>query len=259
MTRLIAIFILLAATIAHASNRCADSSLLMSNGTTTLSKSLGARCTASRSYTCDKGGMTAWGFDIVSPCAAKFVTYAIQTGDSNSAHQYDLGLYCIQGPCITSTAPAGSLYLHTGYLPGPTFAPPGSRGLIKPALTWATTTVCPTLPCTLPAGSYALAVATNCDGTPPDTPCAALYGDADRGAMYSFLVWVGGAAGTIATDGVNNHNTSLQPLRIFADFDPSGGLPTVITPPVIDPAIKTGNGTGPNPKPPIIMFFSDVD
>jgi len=107
MKKLATIVMLLGAVAARATTPppCADSNVIVSSGSTTLSTTLGARCTPVGPYVCTHGGMTAWGFDLISPCTTNFVSYAVQTPDLSQAHHYDLGLYCIAGPCVS---PLGS-------------------------------------------------------------------------------------------------------------------------------------------------------
>ena len=130
--------------------------------------------------------------------------------------------------------------VHTGYLDGNSFA--NATGLLPMAKTWAGTTNC-SVPCTLPAGQYALGLTTDCSSS-----CAALWGDENKGYMYLFDVWLGG-------DGGSHVNGRLQPSGCVTpcDFNPGSapGLPLSITAPTTDPALWQTS----YPKPPAVLIF----
>ncbi len=184
--------------------------------------------------------MTVWGFDIQSPCVTNSVAYAVQTPDNSTGNHYDLGLYYIKGR--SAKALAGQLIVHTSQLTGTTFAP--SPGLTT--ISWVGTANC-SIPCSLPAGQYALALATDCSAE-----CAALWGDDNDGYMYLFNVWLGGNGGT----GVN---PGLLPAGCPSGTPPSctffmataPGLPPSIMPPATDPAL----GLAKLPRPPMVLIF----
>lgn len=130
--------------------------------------------------------------------------------------------------------------VHTGLLTGPGFAP--HTGVMT--LAWSGTADC-SIPCTLPAGQYAFALATDCS-----SKCAALWGDGTHGYMSLFDVWLGGDAGT----GVN---PSLLPALCPSGQPPSctfymtTGLPSAIITPETDPALSVAKF----PEPPIVLIY----
>ncbi len=244
MKWLLVIFALLGRMFA---NQCAEHNVYLSESAINVSMTESARCTPGDAvggipYNCPKGsgGMTVWGFDIQSPCVTNWLSYAVQTPDSSSGSHYDLGLYYVKGPSAASLA--GQLMLHAGDLTGTTFAP--HTGLTT--ISWVGTTKC-SIPCTLPAGQYALALATDCAAN-----CAALWGDVNYGYMYLFNVWLGGNEGT----GVN---PGLLPAGCPSGTPPSctfymaaaPGLPQSIEPPSTDPAL----GLTKFPRPPMVLIF----
>ena len=242
MKRLFIVFALLGRMFA--ANPCAEHNIYLSESAIKVSLSGSARCTPGEvggiQYKCPSGsgGMTAWGFDIPSDCFTNWVSYAVQTPDSSAGTHYDLGLYYIKGPSATRLA--GHLMVHTGPLTGPSFAP--HTGLTT--LAWAGTADCST-PCRLPAGQYALSLATDCSAR-----CAALWGDGNHGYMYLFNVWLGGDGGT-------GGNASLLPALCPSGQPPSctfymaSGLPPAIVPPVTDPSLSTTKF----PEAPIVLIF----
>lgn len=248
MKRLLIIFALIGRL--YAAPPCAERNINMSGVTSSIATGTNgaAQCTAGTvggiTWTCGTSGMTAWGFDIPNDCTSQYVTYAVQAVDSltGSGHKYDLGLYYIKGP--SQGAFAGHLMLHTGQLDGTAFAP--ATGLLATAKTWATTTDCPSLPCTLPAGQYGLAIATDCS-----TSCAALYGDENKGYMYLFFVWLGGDAGSNGT----HTNPGLRPLACTPSCSfamaTAPGLPATITPPTTDPGFWNSGV----PRAPMVLIF----
>jgi len=175
MKQLLIVFALLGRMFA---TQCAEHNIYLSESPIKVSTTGSALCAPGTppggiQYNCPKGsgGMTLWGFDIQSPCVTNWVSYAVQTPDNGAGNHYDLGLYYIKGPSAKSLA--GQLILHTGQLPGTTFTP--SPGLTT--IAWVKTAKC-SIPCTLPAGEYALALATDCTAE-----CAALWGDDNDGYM----------------------------------------------------------------------------
>lgn len=242
MKRLLVVFALLGRMFAW--NQCAEHNIYLSESVAKISTTGSARCTAGTEggikYNCPDGsaGMTVWGFDIQSACVTNWVSYAVQTPDSGSGAHYDLGLYYIKGPSAKTLA--GHLMVHTGLLSGPGFTP--HAGVTT--LAWAGTPDCST-PCTLPAGQYALALATECTNK-----CAALWGDDNHGYMSLFNVWLGGDGGT----GVN---PSLVPALCPSGQPPSctfyltSGLPTAMLPLETDPAMSVGKF----PVAPTVLIF----
>ena len=226
------------------SNPCAEHNIFLSESAINVSMTGSARCTAGSvggiEYKCPNGaaGMTAWGFDIQSSCVTNWVSYAVQTPDNSAAANYDLGLYYIAGPSAPTLG--GHLMVHTGRQPGTGFAP--HPGLMT--VGWVGTADC-SRPCTLPAGQYALALATDCS-----TKCAALWGDDNHGYMYLFNVWLGGNGGT----GVN---PSLIPAQCPSGQPPTctfymdTGLPATITPPTTDPTLSATKF----PEAPMLLIF----
>jgi len=227
-----------------AANQCAEHNIFLSEDPIKVSMTGSARCTPGEKggihYNCPQGsaGMSAWGFDIQSSCYTNWVSYAVQAPDSSSANHYDLGLYYIGGPSAASLA--GHLMVHIGIQTGTTFAP--HAGLTT--VSWVGTENCQ-IPCTLPAGQYALTQATDCTAN-----CAALWGDGNHGYMYLFNVWLGGAAGTGA-------NASLLPTLCPSGQPPSctyyidSGLPVFVTPPATDPALSSAKF----PEAPMLLIF----
>lgn len=244
MKRVLIIFALLGRMFA---TQCAEHNAYLSESAIEVSTTGSARCTPGMpvggiQYDCPKGsgGMTVWGFDIQSPCVTNSVAYAVQTPDNSTGNHYDLGLYYIKGR--SAKALAGQLIVHTSQLTGTTFAP--SPGLTT--ISWVGTAKC-SIPCMLPAGQYALALATDCSAE-----CAALWGDDNDGYMYLFNVWLGGNGGT----GVN---PGLLPAGCPSGTPPSctffmataPGLPPSIMPPATDPAL----GLTKLPRPPMVLIF----
>ncbi len=244
MKRVLVVFVLLGRMFA---NQCAEHNIYLSESAITVSTTGSALCTpgmppGGTQYNCPSGsaGMTVWGFDIQSPCVTNWVTYAVQTPDNSAGNHYDLGLYYIKGPSAASLA--GQLMVHTGELPGTAFTP--NTGLTT--IAWVGTANCP-IPCTLPAGQYAFALATDCSAK-----CAVLWGDDTQGYMYLFNVWLGGKGGT----GVN---PGLLPAGCPSGTPPSctfcmataPGLPPSISPPATDPTL----GQGVFPRPPMVLIF----
>jgi hypothetical protein len=246
MKRLLVVFALVGRMFG---NPCADHNIFLSESAVTISISGSALCNANTvdgiTFVCGSGdgGMSVWGFDIQSACVTKWVSYAVQTADS-SGKNYDLGLYYIKGPSAASLA--GKLIVHTGELAGSNF---GTAGLTTKS--WAGTANC-SIPCTLPAGQYALAIATDCSAT-----CAVLYGDDNRGYMYLFDAWLGGDGGT-------HQNLALLPSACLSGntctfkMATAPGLPLTIgtvvnhnAPPVTDPSMWQTSF----PKPPAVLIF----
>jgi hypothetical protein len=244
MKRLLIIFALLGRMFA---SQCAEHNIYLAESALRISRTGSARCTPGTpmggiQYNCPKGsgGMTAWGFDIQSPCVTNWVAYAVKTPDNSTGNHYDLGLYYIKGP--SAAALAGRLMIHTSELTGTTFTP--HDGLTT--VSWAGTANC-SIPCTLPAGQYAFALATDCS-----TACAELWGDDNDGYMYLFNVWLGGNGGT-------GENPGLLPAGCPSGNPPSctfymataPGLPPSIMPPATDPAL----GLTRFPRPPMVLIF----
>lgn len=248
MKHISVLFLLLGSALA---NPCAEHNIYLSESAITVSMSGSALCTpgmpiGGMQYNCPPGnssGMSAWGFDIQSSCVTNWLSYAVQMPDTNPNNHYDLGLYYVQGPSAASLA--GQLMLHTGMLGGNMFAP--QVGLTT--ITWKATSNC-SAPCTLPAGQYALALATDCV-----TKCAVLWGDNVLGYMYLFDVWLGGAAGTGVNSGLAPANCpSGNPPYCTLCITSTPGLPAAIKPPLTDPTI----GQSPSsavPRPPMVLIF----
>jgi hypothetical protein len=227
-----------------AANQCVEHNIYLSEAIVKVATSQSARCKAGLvggiQYNCPHGsaGMTAWGFDIPSACFTNWVSYAVQTPDHSADGHYDLGLYYIKGP--SAPALAGHLMVHTGQLSGTGFA--AHAGLTT--VTWAGTADC-SIPCTLPAGQYALALATDCFFR-----CAILWGDDNHGYMSLFNVYLGGTAGTAV-------NPSLLPVFCPTGQPPSctfymtTGLPSAIAPPATDPAMPEAK----YPNAPIVLIY----
>jgi hypothetical protein len=249
MKRALVIFVLQGILLGRMfANQCADHNIYLSESAITVSMTASALCTPGMprggiQYNCpsgSSGGITVWGFDIQSPCVANWVSYAVQTPDTSTTTHYDLGLYYIKGPSAASLA--GQLMVHTGALTGNNFAPASGLATIS----WQGSANC-SIPCTLPAGQYAFALATDCT-----TKCTALWGDDNLGYMYLFNVWLGGAGGA-------GLNSGLLPAGCPSGSPPSctfcmavaPGLPSAITPPATDPTISQGT----LPKPPMILIF----
>ena len=242
MKQLLIVFALLGRMFA--ANQCAEHNIYLSASGVKVSTTGSARCTPGEAggieYKCPNGsgGMTAWGFDIQSPCFTNWISYAVQTPDNGGGTHYDLGLYYIKGP--SASLLAGHLMVHTGPLAGTSFAP--HTGLTT--LAWAGTADC-SIPCTLPAGQYAFALATDCSAR-----CAALWGDGNHGYMSLFNVWLGGNGGT-------DVNPSLLPDACPSGQPPSctfymaSGLPANISPPATDPSLSSGKF----PEAPIVLIF----
>ena len=112
--------------------------------------------------------------------------------------------------CVSGTCTPGKLYVHTGALPGSAFAP--TTGMTPQP--WTSSGVL------LPAGVYAVGVGTNCSGG----SCAQISGDSDSGQILPFFVNPGGTY--------------------------SGGLPSSVTPPFIDPVAST-----PTIKMPSLLIY----
>ncbi len=244
MKQLLIVFALLGRMFA---TQCAEHNIYLSESPIKVSTTGSALCAPGTppggiQYNCPKGsgGMTLWGFDIQSPCVTNWVSYAVQTPDNGAGNHYDLGLYYIKGPSAKSLA--GQLILHTGQLPGTTFTP--SPGLTT--IAWVKTAKC-SIPCTLPAGEYALALATDCTAE-----CAALWGDDNDGYMYLFNVWLGGNGGTGANPGLIPAGCpSGTPPSCTFYMATAPGLPPSITPPATDPAL----GLTKFPRPPMVLIF----
>jgi len=242
MKQLLVVFALLGRMFA--ANQCAEHNIYLSESTVKVSTGGSARCTPGEvggiAYKCPagSGGMTVWGFDIQADCFTGWVSYAVQTPDNGGGMHYDLGLYYIKGPSAGTLA--GHLMVHTGLLTGPGFAP--HNGVMT--FPWNATADC-SIPCTLPAGQYAFALATDCSNK-----CAALWGDGTHGYMSLFNVWLGGDAGT----GVN---PGLLPALCPSGQPPSctffltSGLPPGIIPPQTDPALSVAKF----PEAPIVLVY----
>ena len=242
MKRLLVFFVLLGRMFA---TQCADHNILLSESGTTVSVTAAALCKAGSAggiqYKCPSGsgGMTVWGFDIQSPCVTNWISYAVKTADL-SGKNYDLGLYYIKGPSAGSLG--GQLMVHTGELTGTNFTP--NTGLTTKA--WSGTTNC-SIPCTLPAGQYALALATDCS-----LSCAVLWGDDNNGYMYLFNIWLGGNGGTNVNPGLLPAGCpSGTPSACTFYLSTAPGLPPSITPPATDPAL----GLTKFPRPPMVLIF----
>ena len=252
MKQLIIIILLLGVLPIRAfANQCAEHNIYLSESAITVSTTGSALCTPGMpsggiQYNCPSGvsgGITAWGFDIPSSCVTNWIAYSVQTADISTTTHYDLGLYYVKGPSAASLA--GQMMVHTGQLAGNAFAP--QIGLNT--LSWQGTPNC-SIPCTLPAGQYALALATDCA-----LQCAALWGDDSSGYMYLFDVWLGGSGGT-------GLNAGLLPAGCPSGYPPSctfcmaasPGLPAAITPPLTDPTLAQ-HATGILPKPPMVLIF----
>lgn len=248
MKQIFAVFIFLGSAFA---NQCAEHNIYLSESAITVSMSGSALCTpgmpiGGMQYNCPAGtssGMSAWGFDIQSPCVTNWLSYAVQIPDANSNHHYDLGLYYVQGPSAGSLA--GQLMLHTGLLGGSMFTPQAGLNTI----TWKATANC-SAPCILPAGQYALALGTDCV-----TSCAVLWGDNPLGYMYLFDVWLGGSAGTGVNFGLVPANCPFgtPPYCTFC-ITTAPGLPAAIKPPRTDPAIGQAASSA-VPRPPMVLIF----
>lgn len=251
MKRLLIIFALLGRL--YAANQCAELNINMSGVATSISTAANgaAQCTAGTvggiTWTCPNGGMTAWGFDIQSTCNTNYVTYAVQALDSltGAGHRYDIGLYYIKGPSAGSYA--GHLMLHTGSLDGTSFTPSADVGkVLTTAKTWATTADCPSLPCSLPAGQYGIAIATDCSAS-----CAGLWGDENKGFMFYFLVWLGGDAGSNSA----HLNPGIRPggctPTCSFSYSTVPGLPSTITALATDPGFWTSGV----PRAPMVLIF----
>ncbi|MFZ0685488.1 MAG: hypothetical protein WAM89_08075 [Terriglobales bacterium] len=244
MKQLLIMFALLGRVFA--TNPCAEHNIYLSESAVTVSTKASARCTPGIAggiqYNCPRGsgGMTAWGFDIQSPCVTEQVSYAVRTLDNSALNHYDLGLYYIKGPSAPSLA--GQLIVHTGQLTGTAFTPYVGLATVS----WAGTANC-SIPCTLPAGQYALALATDCSAE-----CAVLWGDGEHGFMYLFNVWLGGSQGT----GVNPALVpagcpSGNPASCTFYMATAPGLPNSIGPPATDPALSLSRF----PEAPIVLIF----
>jgi hypothetical protein len=244
MKPLLIIFALLGRMFA---SQCAEHNIYLAETAHRISLSGSARCTPGTptggiQYNCPQGsgGMTAWGFDVQSPCVTNWVAYAVKTPDNSAGNHYDLGLYYIKGP--SASALAGRLMIHTSELTGTAFTP--HAGLMT--VSWVGTANC-SIPWTLPAGQYAFALATDCS-----TACAELWGDDNDGYMYLFNVWLGGNGGT-------GENPGLIPAGCPSGNPPSctfymataPGLPPSIMPPATDPAL----GLTKFPRPPMVLIF----
>ncbi len=231
MKKLLVVFALLGHMFA--TNQCAEHNIYLSETAVTVSTYGSARCTPGVAggiqYNCPNGsgGMTVWGFDIQSPCFTEWVSYAVQTPDNSTGAHYDLGLYYINGPSAPSLA--GQLIVHTGQLTGTAFTP--HVGLTT--ISWVGTANC-SIPCTLPAGQYAFALATDCSNK-----CAALWGDGGHGYMYLFNVWLGGNEGTGVNPGlVPAGCPSGNPPSCTFYMATAPGLPLSIGPPTTDPSVS---------------------
>ncbi|HEX6503428.1 MAG TPA: hypothetical protein VF011_09275 [Terriglobales bacterium] len=110
-----------------------------------------------------------WGVVLSYPITTTQVIYSVTTAD-NTANNYDIGIYDA----------GGNLKVHTGTLPGTSFAP-ATGGTTK---TWAASA-------TLLPGKYYLAVSTSCTSS-----CAQMSGDSGAG-----LTFLNGASVSISTGG----------------------------------------------------------
>jgi hypothetical protein len=145
--------------------------------------------------TSDNYGIGLIGIEISVSCTTSTVAYNVVRPDDTNTYTYDLGLYCQSGTCT-----AGKLYVHTGAVPGTTFAP-ATAIVTQP---WSQSAVL------LPAGVYAVGVGTTCSGS---ASCAQISGDSDSGMILPFFVGNGGAY--------------------------SGGLPSSIASPTISPVASS--------------------
>ena len=173
-------------------------------------------------------GVAVIGFGVPYACSTSKVEYIVKTADSSTTtiHHYALGLVCQSGDCVP-----GALYVQTGSLPSgtgaQTFTPSGQKLVSK---TWLSATGCPSLPCVLPPGIYALVVASDCV-----SGCAVLFGDGDTGTIYAF----------------NARNSVLNSPWIF---DPLTGLPqTFSNLPAVQPTTILG-GTNVS-RPPTVLIY----
>jgi hypothetical protein len=125
------------------------------------------------------GGIALVGFGVPYACLTSNVEYIVRTADISTGHHYSLGIVCHSGDCTP-----GTLYVQTGSLSSGSgaqaFTPSGQVTVSK---VWQPAAGCPTLPCALPAGIYALAIGSDCT-----SGCAILYGDSNTGAFYAFNV-----------------------------------------------------------------------
>ena len=226
--------------------QCADHNIYLSESPIRISKVKSVRCTPGTpsggiQYNCPSGsgGMGVWGFDVQSPCVTQWVAYAVNTPDNTATNHYDLGLYYIKGPKAATLA--GKLMVHTSELTGSGFAP--SPGLTT--VSWVGGNC--SIPCTLPPGQYALALATDCS-----VSCAVLWGDNTDGYMYLFNVWLGGNGGTGVNPGLLPAGCpSGNPPSCMFYMSSAPGLPASITPPATDPAL----GLTKWPQPPLVLIF----
>jgi hypothetical protein len=171
------------------------------------------------------GGLAMAGFNLQTDCVTSNVEYIVKTTDVSANHHYNIGLVCHSGTCA-----AGTLYVQTGFLTGPVFAPSNKANQPVPQR-WQAGAGCTSLPCTLPAGIYGLVVASDCTSA-----CAVLYGDADTGAFYAFDV------GNVA-------------LNSPWATDPVNGLPAFFpNMPAIFP-VAQANTTSNLPKPPVVLIY----
>lgn len=233
--------------------QCAERNIYLSNTASTVSIS-GLGCTAVTvggiTYSCGSGAIALWGFDIESSCDTQYINYVVSTVDTANGvgHKYDIGLVYVKGP--SAGALAGHLMTHTGALAGQSspfvaatsFTP--ATGLLASAKAWITTADCPSYPCTLPAGQYALALATDCT-----TGCAGLQSDDNKGWEYLTYVWEGGQGGT----GLNSPPLVWNTCTSTCSFNMATlpGLPVLFTPPVTDPGLWHSGFT----RPPMVLIF----
>jgi hypothetical protein len=127
------------------------------------------------------GGFLIQGFQLTVPLpgclmSGKFAVW-VSTADSGSGATSAIGIYYNSGGSGT----VGALYSTTGEFPNSTYFALVNTGVKIPA---KKTALCPSYPCILPPGTYAVAFATNCLAW--WATCPKLAGSTDAGVFSLF-------------------------------------------------------------------------
>jgi len=121
------------------------------------------------------------GFQLQTACTMTGTfTVDVMAADATTNYEYAFGLYYNSGGQST----AGTLWATTGQFTGKTYFGSISSGVNIPASTTGGLCAGNYPSCTLPAGMYAIAMATNCTGN--STSCPVLGGDDSLGGYSAF-------------------------------------------------------------------------
>ena len=170
------ILCLLLASIAQAQQQCQSQSGIWTVGSSNIALS-------SANFGSGAGGaFTIIGIVVQNACTLQGkITFGLQVADSSgsaASHVYNFTLYCSSG-CGTS----GAKYAESGELAGnSTVMTTVSTGSTVNSITRPPG--CSAYPCTLPAGTYAVAIATNCTN---GASCAQVAGNNALGLFEMFF------------------------------------------------------------------------